>query len=869
MRLDPDSYAVLFDRHPLPMFIADRDTRQIVEVNRAACAHYGWSRDEFVKLSLVDIRPPDDLAAFEAAYAAVTDRTRPYSRVARHRTKSGKVIEVTLEISRVELHGRMHALAVVTDITGVAQLERRFQLLVEHCAEGIALLDEDNTIQYVSPAAERILGAPSSQLVGTRGRGYAHPDDSVPSRSPTTGETREHLTRIRHSDGSWRWIESSTTNLTHDPAVRAYVSNFRDITARKQAEESLRRWQSRLEFLLSATSAITYAARAEGDYGATFVSNNVSAVLGHDPEQFTASSDFWIAGIHPDDRPRVDADLAKLFEAGEATMQYRFRHRDGTYRWIRDSARVSRDAAGTPIEIVGYMHDVTEQREAENAVHRWEANFRALIERAPLAIFVHRAGHFVYLNPAAIQLLGFEHADQIVGTRVLDRVHPGDHEAVAQRMGAIERIGELPPAGGRMIRADGSVFALEGSAIRIDFDGEPATLVMGADVTERDQMLARMALADRMLSAGTLAAGVAHEINNPLAYITATLETVANELPNITIDPRSRLRDTTLHSLIADARDGMARMSAIVRDLRSLSRDDHEPAHPFDVPEVLRVALNMANNEIRHRAQIITAIDRDLPAVNGSATRLGQVFLNLLINAAQAIPDGNIEKNEIRVHARTSPDRAFVSIDVADTGVGIPANVLPRIFDPFFTTKPPGAGTGLGLAISHQIIKSMNGEITVDSRPGRGTTFHVRIPAAASADTPKPRAPGREPTAPLGRLLLVDDEAALGRAITVMLAPDTQVVAVTRGAEALSRIERGERFDAMLCDLMMPDISGIELYERLLTVAPQLAERVVFMTGGAFTDHAHEFLLRLDRPHLSKPFTEEQLRALVTRAMRP
>jgi CheY-like chemotaxis protein len=382
-------------------------------------------------------------------------------------------------------------------------------------------------------------------------------------------------------------------------------------------------------------------------------------------------------------------------------------------------------------------------------------------------------------------------------------------------------------------------------------------------------MLARMALADRMLSAGTLAAGVAHEINNPLAYITATLETVANELPNITIDPRSRLRDTTLHSLIADARDGMARMSAIVRDLRSLSRDDHEPAHPFDVPEVLRVALNMANNEIRHRAQIITAIDRDLPAVNGSATRLGQVFLNLLINAAQAIPDGNIEKNEIRVHARTSPDRAFVSIDVADTGVGIPANVLPRIFDPFFTTKPPGAGTGLGLAISHQIIKSMNGEITVDSRPGRGTTFHVRIPAAASADTPKPRAPGREPTAPLGRLLLVDDEAALGRAITVMLAPDTQVVAVTRGADALSRIERGERFDAMLCDLMMPDISGIELYERLLTVAPQLAERVVFMTGGAFTDHAHEFLLRLDRPHLSKPFTEEQLRALVTRAMRP
>src|SRR5262249_40374767 len=384
-------------------------------------------------------------------------------------------------------------------------------------------------------------------------------------------------------------------------------------------------------------------------------------------------------------------------------------------------------------------------------------------------------------------------------------------------------IGETPAGEGRMLRRDGSVFVLEAEAIRLDFDGKPSNVVIGRDVTERRQMLARMAMADRMLSVGTLAAGVAHEINNPLAYIGANLEILSAELENLLATGHSRLPASDVRSLAADARDGVARASAIVRDLRTLSRtDDGEARGPADVTEVLATSIKPASNEIRHRARIVCSYDDNLPAVYAQASRLGQVFLNLLVNAAQAIDAGRADENEIRVRARRDPDR--VRVEIEDTGVGIPASIIRRIFDPFFTTKEPGFGVGLGLSISHEIVRAMSGELAEESEPGRGHPSRIRLRVQSGMEGQR-AATAAAKRARAARILLIDDEAALGRSLRSLLAPHDEVVPVTRARDALDRLERGESFDVIVCDLMMPEISGIELYERLGQVAPAYTDR--------------------------------------------
>jgi len=737
--LDPDAYRELFDANPLPMFVSDRETLQILMVNRAACERYGWSREELLTMSIRDIRPPEEVPVFEASFADPTkDPSARYSRIGRHRTKDGRIIDVTLQISGVTVGGRPASLAVITDVTGIAQAERRFRLLVEHGADGISVINEDNIVEYVSPGGCKILGYAADKMIGALGGSMAHPDDRGQWTAPAPGESRYHVARVQHADGTWRWIESTTTNLTHEPAVRAFVSNYRDITERKLVEASLR---------------------------------------------------------------------------------------------------------------------------------RSEANFRSLIERVPTAILVHRHGRFLYINPAGVAMFGCRSADELIGRAVLDFVHPDDREAIGKRQAQLRETGNVPAGTGRMLRADGSVFVIEVDALRLEFDGEPANVVMGHDVTERDQMFTRMALADRMLSIGTLAAGVAHEINNPLAYVATNLEILAAELPNIQPSRHSRLSDVTLHSLVTDARDGVARVSAIVRDLRSLSRpDDGQPHGPVDVVATLASSLKMVHNEIRHRARIVQSYADELPLVDADASRLGQVFINLLLNAAQAIPEGHADRNEIALRAFPLPGARHIRVEVADTGSGIPQSIIRRIFDPFFTTRGPGGGTGLGLSISHQIVGSLGGELTVESEPGKGSTFRVTLPVGATQIAAPPEArPVRNPK----RILLVDDEPAVGRSLATLLAPETEVIAVLRAEDALARLTGGERFDVIVCDLMMPEITGIELYERLARVAPDCTGRIIFMTGGAFTPQAREFLAKLDRPHLEKPFSEAQLRRALDRMSPP
>ena len=466
------------------------------------------------------------------------------------------------------------------------------------------------------------------------------------------------------------------------------------------------------------------------------------------------------------------------------------------------------------------------------ALRRSEQSFRGLIENAPDAVLVNRAGRIVYVNPQALRWLGYGSADEMVSRPLCD-VHAGEHE---------------------FRRRDGSLVTADVATIPVDWSGEAATALVARDLTERKLLEGRLRAADRMASLGTLAAGVAHEINNPLAYVLAHLELL-----------RGAVADPALTDEIDRAREGAERVRAVVRDLKMFSRADEEAPRSVDVHRVLDSAIDMAQNEIRHRARLVREYGT-LPPARATEARLGQVFLNLLVNAAQAIEEGAADRNEIRV--RTQAAGESVVVEVRDSGCGMAPSVRERIFDPFFTTKPVGVGTGLGLSIVHGIVTTFGGRIEVESEVGRGTCFRLTLPAGAPlvARTPPP------PTEPVAQasgatVLVIDDEPAIGRVIGRLLSRTHQVTVMTSARTALEQIQKGARFDVILCDLMMPDLSGMDLHPELAKFAPEQAARMIFMTGGAFTARSREFLDRM-RFRIEKPFERAQLVALIAQCSR-
>ncbi len=391
------------------------------------------------------------------------------------------------------------------------------------------------------------------------------------------------------------------------------------------------------------------------------------------------------------------------------------------------------------------------------------------------------------------------------------------------------------------------------------------------DVSERKRIERALARAERMASIGTLAAGVAHEINNPLVYVTLGLELIGRELQRLRArtDRPSEEEWERVRSVCADAIDGAERVRSIVRDLHTFSRADGERPGPVDVVKVLESSINVAMSHIRLRARLVRDYQPLLPVL-AEQSRLGQVFLNLLVNAAQAIPEGAPAENQIVVRTRQGPSRETI-VEVQDTGVGIPPWKLERIFEPFWTDKPVGMGSGLGLSIVHEIVSALGGDIEVLSAPGRGTTFRVTLPARTvpppvevKGPPAKPVEPGRRP-----RLLLIDDEAHLGVTLSVGLRDQADVVSVRSGGEAVRTLLADDGFDLILCDLMMPDQTGMDVFEQVGREQPGLRGRFVFMTGGAVTERARKFLEEVPDQRLDKPFRLEQVEALLRRGLTP
>lgn len=374
----------------------------------------------------------------------------------------------------------------------------------------------------------------------------------------------------------------------------------------------------------------------------------------------------------------------------------------------------------------------------------------------------------------------------------------------------------------------------------------------------------RLEAGERFTALTTLAAGMAHEINNPLtaalAHVDLALEELGVGSPDV----------GTITADLRTARESSLRVRDIVQRMKLLAQGASARSEIIDVNEALERALEITRSVLQHRARLTKALDMSLH-VEGDAGQLAQLFVHLLTNAGQALTEADFEANQIRLSARRAA--ALVVIEVSDNGCGIPDALQARIFEPFFTTRPIGAGMGLGLSISNAIAKSFGGAVTVTSSVGQGSTFRVELPAK-SPPPPRLSAPSPMDAASHAgvraerrpRVLVIDDEPAVTKTLQRVLERDCDVCVAHHGNAAISRLLDLElpELDLVLCDVMMPWPDGQAVYARVSAQRQEMAERFVFMTGGASTQPLRAFLDSVTVPVLQKPFEVKRLRAMIS-----
>lgn len=461
---------------------------------------------------------------------------------------------------------------------------------------------------------------------------------------------------------------------------------------------------------------------------------------------------------------------------------------------------------------------------------------------------------FTFLGVGCKELLRLDPEEVTFDSNLLlDCIHHDDRDAFDESLqdstntgGTWRWEGRVAPPGGQMLWIQIHSNPKSQDNNTVIWDG-----VM-IDVSERKRLQAELMLSDRLASVGSLVQGLVHEVNNPLTVVLANLELLSSRV--------SMLENSEdLPALTAETLSQVERIRAVLSALSSFSPNDAELTL-INVQEVIDDVLKLADNELRHRARVVREYI-DTPLVLASRAHLSQLMLNLVLNGAQAINEGEFDQNEIRIGVSRHSEGGLI-ISISDTGTGMSAELQRRAFDPFVSTQ--AAGSGLGLFICQSIVKQLGGTLKVSSRSGRGTTFEIYLPtthegqsfdANSSGDFPRPSLVKR------ARVLVIDDEAGIRRALVRALA-EHEVEVAASGRDGLAMALHGG-YDIIFCDLMMPEMTGMEVFDRVRRQSEEIAERMVFITGGAFTKRARTFLEAAPNLRIKKPFDLVEIRAVM------
>jgi PAS domain S-box-containing protein len=670
--------------------------------------------------------------------------------------------------------------------------------------------------------------------------------------------SREHARVKRLPTGEIELADLGSTNGTYLNGLRVERAQMRTgdrvrigRTLMQYVRDSMRRSRHVDELLVTARIALWDWEQPTGRFSS---SHNFAEVTGISPHELTLNSEAALLLVHPDDRSRV-LETVQALRAGGPSVDLELRVRGSGYYDASLAVRAHAVRTGEQVTITGSATNITARKRAERELRR----VTRVLENLHDAIVVTDLDGRITDWTAKAQAT-FQRPRTGVTPSQLHDLIGGDRVSEIQR--AISDrghwTGEIP-----IVLSDEAegMFEVATAPLKDDQGWVVGYIAALRDVTARKALQNQLILADKLAAIGSIAAGVAHEINNPLAVVTGGLDWIAervNELGR----PGASLDTSAMREVLSEMKDGVGRIAAIVAGMKKASQKD-DPSVTTQVPlrRALEGAARILANEVRHSAQLINTVPDDI-WVPCSETRLLQVFMHLLANAVHSIEERRTGKNEIRIEVSWNrKDR--VSIALRDTGTGMSQETVNRLFTPFFTTKPNGKGTGLGLSVTRTILESCGGHIHFESRLGEGTTAHVELPTVAPpvAVAPKPAPPER--TGKRGAVLVIDDEPFVANALSRLLrSRGFQTEVATDGRVGLDKLLKG-KYQAVVCDLMMPEFSGVDLFHQVEQTAPELVRRIVFLSGGAFTPRAEEFVQEARRPVLSKPWKVEALVAAI------
>ncbi len=770
----------------------------------------------------------------------------------------GKQVENQLERHRE--HRRLEAQSA-----RLATQEHFFQLTTDLLCTASA----DLHFVDLNSAWEQVLGWTPDELRARPFTTFVHPGDLAATQVEAgrllrdSSNTVNFENRYQHKDG--RWVPLSWSAIVHNGTffatardMSAYASKLTDLAA---SEALLRLSEHRLRTVLE--TMVEGVVLQDQNAAITMCNSSAERILGLTRDQMTGRTSIdprW-RSVHEDGEPfpgDTHPAVVTLRTGKPATNVIMGVHKpEGELSWITINARsIEGSTPEASPSVLCTFHDVSEEFAAKAALAAERTFLTTLLDN---------------LHGDFIMVLG---PDGRIERTFGMRKGPG----TAPRKLAGESAGEVVDAAhaGPLQQAIGRCFAGETVQLaascqstqlelvlvplRNERGSVARSLMIASDVTERNQMRERLTRHERLVTTGTLAAGVGHEINNPLSYIVVNLDLAIDELRALEGgSPSGRILD--LVESLTEAREGAERIRKIVRGLRTFAREESVPV-PMDPAGAIELSINMSMHELRQKATVVTELN-PTPMALGDESRVSQVLVNLLVNAAQAFSTTDVDRNRVTVRTRVAEGER-ISIEVIDNGPGIPDDVLPRIFDPFFTTKPVGVGTGLGLSISNNLVTSLGGELLVRTRLGEGTTFQLLLLPVPDESTGVLRPEQRD--VKRGRVLVVDDEPHVLSMMARLLKAEHDVVIMRDGREAAELLLAGRTFDVVFCDLMMPNMSGVQLYGRILASRPELAERVVFMTGGTLSDGmVRDFLDNVHNERIEKPFDPANVRAMARR----
>jgi PAS domain S-box-containing protein len=605
--------------------------------------------------------------------------------------------------------------------------ELRLDSIIESAMDAIITVNQDQHIVLFNRAAEEMFLCPATEAIG-------QPlDRFLPARFR---EAHRHHVRAFGESGvtsrrmgqlgtvmGWRAngeefpIEAAISHITME-GKKFYTVILRDISERQRAEAILRQTEERFRLVALATNDVLWDWDPKTDQH--WWSDSAKEKFGYDPER-EPSIEAWRCRLHPEDREKVLASLNQALESGQAYWfaEYRFRLTNGSDAVIFDRGHIIRDEAGKPVRMIGAMIDITQRKRAELLLRQSEERYRRLIAVSPYAILVNRGDRVIFANDQAIKLFGAVKAEEILGKSPFELFLPDYHAVIRERIHELlEGSALVPMVEEKIVTLDGTPLDVEVSAARFTDEEGPAILVMLRDISERKRLQERLRKTERIAELGTVASGMAHEIGTPMNVILGRAEYLME-----------RVREEPIRKGLQTIVSQVERITRVMNQLLTFARRKPPERRALNLQQTIEDNLEIFQERLsRNRVKVETSFTASCPCVLADADQMSQVVINLVMNAIHAMPEGGL----LRIGLAAVGDD-MVQLTVADTGHGISRDAVKRIFEPFFTTKEFGKGTGLGLTVVKDIIEEHQGSITVESEPGKGTTFTILLPACSSS----------------------------------------------------------------------------------------------------------------------------------------